>query len=242
MGGRDASGNIFARKVGCFVPLSNEERASLDAVWRRKQLSAATNQDIAREGEPPQAVYLIQSGWACRYKMLEDGRRQILSIFLPGDLCDLNVFILKRLDHSLLALTQVEYAALSQADLEGLTRHPRIFQALCWEALVNSAIQREWTVNLGQRSALERLAHLLCELFIRLRMVGLTNGDSCELPLTQIDLADTLGLTSVHVSRTLKELRERNLIRLHDRQLRIIDFEALCAVALFDPKYLHLDR
>ncbi len=243
MGGRNTIDNFFVRKLECFVSLSHEERAALDAVWARQRQVVGASRDLAREGEPPQAIHLIRSGWACRYKLLEDGRRQILSFVLPGDLCDLNIFILKHMDHSVLALTRVEYVALSQSELDGaVIRHPRVMQALCWEALVNSAIQREWTVNLGQRSALERLAHLLCELFSRLEMVGMTTGSSCELPLTQIDLADTLGLTSVHVSRTVKELRERGLIRLHDRRLEIVDFEALCAIALFDAKYLHLAR
>jgi CRP-like cAMP-binding protein len=235
--------NLLARKIAAFVRLSAEDRRALDNVWNQARKFAPIQQDVIREGDEPTCVRLLVEGWACRYKMLEDGRRQILSFFLPGDICDFNVFVLRHMDHSMLALTAVRYVTLSPADFDMLTlNNPRILQAFWWETLVNASIQREWTVNLGQRSALERMSHLLCELFIRLRLVGLTYGNRCELPVTQIELADALGLTPVHVSRTMKELRSRQFIRLKDRQLEILDFDALCQIAMFDANYLHLDR
>jgi CRP-like cAMP-binding protein len=230
-------------KIAAFVRLSASDRTVLDGVWNGAVKQAPAQQDMIREGDEPTCVRLLVEGWACRYKMLEDGRRQILSFFLPGDICDFNVFVLKHMDHSMLALTAVRYITLNPTDFEKLTLgNPRILQAFWWESLVNASIQREWTVNLGQRSALERMAHLLCELFVRLRLVGLTDGSRCDLPVTQIELADALGLTAVHVSRTIKELRGRQVIRLKDRQLEILDFDALCHIALFDMNYLHLDH
>ncbi len=235
--------NRLTRKLSAFVRLSRDDQTALDKVWTRTCQDIAAQHDLIREGDQPLHIRLILDGWACRYKTLEDGRRQIIGYFLPGDMCDLNVFILKRMDHSIKALNPVKCVALTPADFDELTvGHPRVMQALWWETLVSASIQREWTVNLGQRSALERLAHLLCELFVRLRAVGLTARNSCELPLTQIELADTLGLTAVHVSRTIKELRSRDLILLHDRQLEIPDLEALRRIAMFDADYLHLER
>lgn len=199
--------------------------------------------DLVREGEKPRAVNVVLDGWACRYKQLPDGRRQVVSFFLPGDLCDANVFILREMDHSIGAITKVRYAEIMPADFEDLmTQSPRITQALWWHELVTAAVQREWTTNVGQRSAYERIAHLLCELFIRLRQVQLTEGESCDFPLTQTDIADATGLTSVHVNRTLQELRREGLIGLAGKRLTIPDLRALMNVSMFNANYLHLDR
>lgn len=237
------SENLLTRKLEAFVCLPDEDRVALDKVWHGNRQSVASQCDIVSEGDPPRVIHVIRKGWACRYKMLEDGRRQIIGFFLPGDICDLNIFVLKRMDHSIRALTPVQYVPLSASEFEKLTvGHPRVQQALLWETLVNAAIQREWTVNLGQRSALERLAHLLCELHIRLQLVGMVEDGVCEFPVTQPVLADALGLTSVHISRMLKTLRSRNLIQLRDHQLEIINFDELCRIAMFDSNYLHLER
>lgn len=239
----DTLENLLVRKMEAFVRLSDDDKAALDRIWRGNHQVAAAQSDIIREGDPPRVIRTIQKGWACRYKMLEDGRRQIIGFFLPGDICDLNIFVLRRMDHSIRALTRVQYVSLSASEFEKLTvGHPRVQQALWWETLVNAAIQREWTVNLGQRSALERLAHLLCELHIRLQVIGMVTDGVCDFPVTQLELADALGLTAVHVSRTLKELRSRNLILLRERQLEILNFDELCRIAMFDANYLHLER
>lgn len=239
----DPPENLLARKLEAFVSLSDDDKTALDRIWHGNRQSIAAQGDIVREGDPPRVIRVILKGWACRYKLLEDGRRQIIGFFLPGDLCDLNIFVLKRMDHSIRALTPVQYVTLSPHEFEKLTfGNPRIQQALWWETLVNAAIQREWIVNLGQRSALERLAHLLCELHIRLQVVGMVSDETCEFPITQLELADALGLTAVHISRTLKELRTRDLIRLRGHQLEILDFHELCRLAMFDANYLHLER
>ena len=170
-----------------------------------------------------------------------DGRRQIVAFFVPGDFCDLNVYILKEMDHSIGAITRLSVADISREDMDALTaKHPRITQGLWWEALVNAAIQREWTLNIGQRTAYERIAHLLVELYLRLKTVGLTQNGSCDFPLTQTDIADATGLTPVHVNRTLQELRRDDLIELERRRLTIPNLQQLMDAAMFNPNYLHL--
>ena len=199
--------------------------------------------DLIRQGATPLNVYLIQDGWASRYKSLPDGRRQVVDFLIPGDLCDLNIYILSRMDHSIGAITALDVIEIPREELESLIdRHPQIIRALWWQELVSKSCHREWIVNVGARSAEERLAHLLCEIFLRLEGIGATEGHSCDLPLTQGDLADATGLTAVHVNRTLQKLREKGLISLTERKLTIPDIGALKAVGLFNPDYLHLDR
>jgi CRP-like cAMP-binding protein len=226
-----------------YARLSRHERGLLEALAAKNVRELRARRDLIREGDKPHAVNLVLEGWGCRYKQLPDGRRQVVSFFIPGDLCDANVFILQEMDHSIGAITALKYAAIAPADFEALmAESPRITQALWWHELVIASIQREWTTNVGQRSAYERIAHLLCELFLRLRAVGQTDGDSCEFPLTQTDLADATGLTSVHVNRTVQELRKAKLIVLDKRSLAIPDLEALMQVCYFNPNYLHLNR
>jgi CRP-like cAMP-binding protein len=231
------------RKLENFTRLSATDREALQHAVAERIKRFGLREDIIREGDEPTAIYMMLSGWACRYKFLEDGRRQIVAFFLPGDLCDLNVFILRRMDHSLGTLTDVTVAEVRRETFEGiLGGHSRVTQALWWDTLVTVAVQREWTVNLGQRDALERLAHLLCELYLRLESAGLAGDGQCAFPITQTDLADATGLSTVHVNRTLQELRHQGLIRLADRQLVILDLERLKRVALYDANYLHLER
>jgi len=230
-------------KLGHFVKLASPDEELIQRISADRIRHFGAREDIVREGDRPQFINLILSGWACRYKVLEDGRRQVIAFFLPGDLCDLNVFLLHQMDHSIGAVTGVVVSEITQHGFDELMlAHPRVIQALWWEQLVAVATQREWAVNLGQRDATERMAHLFCELYIRLRTVGLTDGDSCEMPLTQAELGEATGLSAVHVNRTLQELRARRLIVLKDRTLTIPDFDALARIALFNPNYLHLDR
>jgi CRP-like cAMP-binding protein len=199
--------------------------------------------DIAREGDRPRDVHMILAGWACRYKQLEDGRRQIVSFFLPGDICDLNIFILREMDHSIGTITSVTVADLSREFFDEISSgFPRIATAFWWESLVNAAIQREWTMSLGQRTAAERMSHLLCEIFLRLRLAGLTREENCDFPLTQSDLADATGLSKVHVNRTLQELRSAELIVLKGKSLTIPNLERLMNEGLFNANYLHMNR
>lgn len=232
---------VLIRKLEQFTKLSTEDKAALDRATAERIRKYEAHQDIINEGDAPRSVNLVLSGWACRYKMLEDGRRQIIAFLLPGDVCDYNAFILREMDHSVGTLTSVTLSEMSRETFEALTlNHPRITQALWWETLVYLAVQREWTVNLGQREALERVPHLLCELFIRLRSVGSTQGTSCEFPITQSDLGEATGLSAVHINRTLQDLRAANLIMLRDRTLTIPNLEDLKRASKFNPNYLHL--
>lgn len=226
-----------------FTRLSPDDRETLNRLVAQRQRSFAMREDIVRQGDRPMAIHVMLRGWACRYKSLDDGRRQIVGFFLPGDLCDLNLFVLREMDHSISALTETLVAELSRAAVDELVNgHPRLVQAFWWETLVNLAIQREWTVSLGQRVAMERIAHLLCEVYFRLRSAGLTTNGRCAFPVTQGDLADATGLSKVHVNRMLQELRQGGLIRLSNRRLAILDLDRLKRIALFDETYLHLDH
>jgi len=232
----------LAKRLETFTHLSPDDRQAVERLSKVTRI-VAPRRDLIREGQKPRFVYLMIDGWACRYKTLPDGRRQVVAFFLPGDFCDLNVYILKAMDHSVGAITRLSVADISRDEMDRLTAaHPRGTQARWWESLVNNSIQREWTLHLGQRTAYERIAHLLAELFLRLHAVGLTNGDSCDFPLTQNDLADATGLTAVHVNRTLQDLRRDELIVLEHKHLTIPDIKRLKEVAMFNPNYLHLEH
>lgn len=233
--------NPLARKLERFTKLSEDDREALDAMAAHKVRRREARRDIIREGESPTHLNLILSGWACRYKALADGRRQIVAFFMPGDICDLHVYVLREMDHSIGAITPVTYAEVPRSVFEETTEgRPRLMQAMWWDSLVTAAIQREWTTDIGQRSAIERLGHLFLELFHRQESVGLTRGNECDLPLTQIELADAMGMTPVHVNRMLQELRGLGLIELTGKHLVVPDREGLTRLAQFNPNYLHL--
>ncbi|WP_336491980.1 Crp/Fnr family transcriptional regulator [Methylobacterium nigriterrae] len=197
--------------------------------------------DLIREGERPENVFLITAGLACRYKVLSNGSRQILALLLSGDLCDLNVALLGAMDHSIGTLSPCLVAEVSRATVAELsTNHPRILQGLLWSTLVDLATCREWLLSLGQRPADQRIAHLFCELLLRLQLVGCADGNSFDLPLTQGELGDVLGISNVHVNRVLQDLRKRNLIVFRGGRLEILDVEALQLACDFNPNYRHL--
>ncbi len=233
--------NPLLRKLFNFTRLTDEECAVVnDSCLDVRDFGA--HEDVISQGDRTGGVKLLLEGFACRYKVLEDGRRQIVAYFVPGDLCDLRVFILRRMDHSIGAVVASKVANISPENILKMTHnYPTLTRALWWSTLVEEAIAREWIVNVGQRNALERMAHLFCELLYRFRAVGLNEGNSCILPLTQAELAETLGLSSVHVNRTLQALRRKKLISLENGILNIQDFDALKEVSFFNPDYLHLD-
>ena len=233
--------NPLARRLQNYTRLSGDDLCALDALVRGGIRRVQPRRDLIGEGECPRSMYVVLDGWACRYKELPDGRRQVVGYFLPGNICDLHIYVLRRMDHSVGAVSEIRVAEVGREELETLLdRHPRISQALLWDELVMVATQREWTLNIGQRTAYERLAHLLLELFVRLESVGMTRGESCGFPLTQSDLAEATGLTSVHVNRMLQELRREKLIELGGRRLTILDRDALARAAMFNDNYLHL--
>lgn len=231
------------RMLSRFMALDAEDRAALSMLETGPPCVKEARSDIAREGENPTVIRLLVSGWACRYKDLPDGRRQIVGFFLPGDFCDLNVYILSELDHSIGALTPVRYFEIQPEQFqEVIEARPRLVRALLWHEMVQAGIQREWLLSIGQRTPVERLAHLFVELYYRLKAVGLANGHGFEFPITQHNLAEANGLSLVHVNRTLQEMRRLGLIELADRQLKFLDFDALKTTAMFNSNYLHFNR
>src|SRR5215217_2913238 len=234
--------NPLVRKLSNYIDLPEADQRALDVLLQTPEHVAA-HTNLIREDASPDGVYLILSGWACRYKALPDGGRQIMAYFIPGDLSDQRIFVLKHMDHSIATMTAASVVAIPAQTMIDLTdRHPQIAQALWWNTLVDEAITREWVVNVGQRKALERVAHLICEMFVRIRAVGLSDGLSFDFPVTQTDLADTVGLTLVHTNRMLQELRAEGLIAWTRHRLAILDFDRLAALSMFNPQYLHLEH
>ena len=230
------------QRLSRFQPLSANETAALEAAAGPVRLHRP-HEDLVREGEGSAHIGLLLSGFAYGFRVLPDGRRQIVRYLIPGDLCDTRQLLLPAAPHTVSTLTAANIVLFGrEALLDLIARHPRLGAALCWLALQEEFIAREWLVNVGQRTALERLAHLLCEIFTRMQTVGLTDGGRCELPLTQVELADTLALSTVHINRTLQELRRQALVSLSSGMLEIHDFAALQSVALFSADYLHPGR
>lgn len=218
-----------------------EEQAIRAAVSETRQYPA--DHVFIRSGQEQNVSTLVLSGVMCRYKDLRDGRRQIMELHIAGDFADLHSFTLKRLDHNVMTLTPCEVAIVPHERLQEITeQHPHLTRIYWFSTNLDAAIHREWVVSLGIRSALARLAGLFCELHIRLGLVGLTDGDSYELPLTQPELAECVGITAVHVNRTLKDLRERGLVEFRGKRVNILDLPGLRAAAEFDTGYLHLER
>jgi CRP-like cAMP-binding protein len=200
------------------------------------------DQDIVREGDRPTRSCLILSGFTATYKITAGGKRQIVSFGIAGDIPDLQSLHLKVLDISIGTLTQCRMGFITHDDLREIcTRYPRIAAAFWRETLVEGAIFREWVANVGQREAYHRMAHLLCEMLVRLRVVGLAEDRACDLPITQGEFADAMGITTVHVNRVLQQMRADGLIELKGDRLNIPDWEQLKKVGEFDPTYLHLE-
>lgn len=233
--------HLLSRKLENFAELTEEEKRALYEAAGPVR-AYGSHEELIREGEHAGGVAVIVSGFACRHKMLPDGRRQIIGYFLPGDMCDARVFILKKMDHTISTLAPSSVTVLSrEAILDITARYPRLTRAFWWNTLVEEAIGRQWLVSIGQRTALERIAHLFCEVYVRLQAVGLATPEGCELPVTQSELADTVALSTVHVNRTLKELRRVGLVSMSSKSLVIHDFAGLRSLAMFDPGYLHLE-
>ena len=218
-----------------------EEQALRDAVSEVRTLSA--DEIVVHAGRVLAFSILLLDGIMCRYKDLSEGQRQITELHVPGDFADLHSFTLKRLDHNIMTLTPCRLAIVPHAALEKITeRFPHLTRLLWFTTNLDAAIHREWEVSLGRRSALSRIAALFCEMKLRLEIVGMTEGLSYDLDLTQTDLAECVGLTPIHVNRTLKELREQGLVQFKSGRVTIHDWNGLVRVAEFDPAYLYLEK
>lgn len=232
--------NVLVRRLASHDALDEAEREAVRQLpMTVRQIPA--KRDVVREGDRPSECCVILEGFAIRSKIVSSGGRQILAFHLPGDIPDLQSLHLTQLDHDLSTLTAVRAGFIRHEVMHVLhARHPRLAGVFWRETLIDAAIFREWIVGLGARDALSRTAHLLCEMFVRLRAVGLARGNSVDLPITQADLADALGMTAVHTNRTIQELRSRKLIAIGSRNLIVSDWKELVALADFDPSYLHL--
>jgi CRP-like cAMP-binding protein len=233
--------NPLVGKLAAMVLLTDADRGALATLDRRHSRFIGPHEDIVREGDRPKAVIAILEGWACKYRVTGDGRRRIVGFVLPGDICDFDGSLLPEMNHSIASITRVTAAEISQSSFEELVNsRPNLLRAFQTDRVVNDAIQREWTINVGRRSASARLSHLLCELFFRLRRTGLVTDDCFKLPLSQNDLADALGLTVVCVNRTLQQMRTSGIIELSNRTITIPNLDVLGRKGDFQNRYLHL--
>jgi len=218
---------VSADDRGVFAALIGETRV------------VSTGQVLVEEGSRPLISMILLKGLAGRVSILSDGGRQISGLNVPGEFVDLHSLLLGKMDHSLVALSDVAVAAVSHADLRRVCEtRPHLMRALWRETVVDGAIQREWLSALGRRPAVGRLAHLFCELYMRLEAVGLAGDYRFDLPLTQSDIADMVGISSVHVNRTLKTLRRQRLLEWRGGEATVQDWRRLARIAQFDPNYL----
>ena len=230
------------RKFETRAPLDDGDReALLNLPYELRSISA--NRYMVREGDRPRGATLILDGLAFRQKVTVEGMRQILSVHIPGDFVDLEGTLLKVADHNVQALTDCEIAINPrEAIIDLVDTHAKVAHAMWVDTLIDSSIYREWIVNVGRRSSRAGLCHLLCEFSRRLEVAGLSEPGGYDLPMTQEQIADALGITPVHVNRVLRELDDEGLIVRNKRAIRVPNWTALRKVAGFNELYLHLDQ
>ena len=232
--------HVLIRKLQALHSLSEEEQKAMLAAISHTRV-VERGHDIAADGSTPSHSTVILSGVACRYKMLKGGRRQILVFQFPGDVTDLYSYVLKKLDHGISAVTRCELGHIPHPSIRKLCEtYPNLAYTLWRDSLVDTAILNMNIVNAGRRSAPERIGHLICEQYIRMKAVGLAEtGKPVKFHITQTDIADATGLSLVHVNKTLQALKAQNLIGRDPLMIEILDWEGLKNMAGFDPTYLH---
>ena len=231
--------NRFIEKLRGFAEFSDRDVGALEAATSRPQ-AYGPRVDLIREGDQPGPVFVVLDGWALRYKVLPNGSRQIMAFMMPGDACDLNIGMLAEMDHSIQTVTPAKVAKIDGRAMDQMMlAHPAIARAMYAAQLVDEGTLRAWIVSLGRRSSAERAAHLLLELYVRGVRTGMSNRDEIELPLSQVVLADALGMTPVHINRVLQDLRRSGAVELRRGVLRIRDPVALTRISGFDDNYLH---
>lgn len=209
-----------------------------DGVSEVKSLPARYR--LVRAGQPVGTSTLLLEGFICRYMDDRDGLRQLVAVHVPGDFVDLHAFPMKRLDHDVATLGPAKVAMFDHATLKTITeQHPHLTQRLWFSTLLDAAMHREWIFRMGRLGAEGRVAHLFCEIYARLEMVGLAKDGCYALPMTQPDLAEACGITGVHVNRVLRLLRERRLVTFRANTVEIIDLAGLASVGEFHPDYLY---
>jgi CRP-like cAMP-binding protein len=237
----DGRHNPLVAKLSQFAPLSDKDVGLLEMLCLREERFRA-GANIVVEGETPRSAFVLTRGMACRFRLMPDGRRQILTILIPGDFFDLHGFLLKAMDHSVAAVGPTRIAAIGREAVIGIiANHPRIGAALWWSAMQEEAMLRERIVALGRRTARGRVAYFLCELVWRQQAIGIAEDHTVRVPFTQTDLADILGLTPVHTNRVLQGFRRDELIALDRRRLTLLNIERLQAISGLTKDYLKLN-
>lgn len=232
-------GNRFIEKLEGCNPLTATEVAALAAATSNPR-QVAPKTDLIREGDRPGPVFVMLDGWACRYKILPNGTRQVLAFLMPGDCCDLHVSLLAEMDHCIQTITPALVATIDRVNMGVMMdEHRGISKALYVSQLIDEGTMRAWITSMGRRTSTERVAHLMCELYLRARNIGLKTEPALALPLSQLLLADSLGMTAVHLNRVLKVLRAEGAMSLDRRSLLITNPAKLVQVAGFDENYLH---
>ncbi|HWT30257.1 MAG TPA: Crp/Fnr family transcriptional regulator [Propylenella sp.] len=232
--------NPLIRKFEHLYPLTAEEKRVLDSVCARTERFHADH-DVVRIGDMPKECNLLLEGIVFRYEITPEGKRQIMSFQFPGDIFDAQSFVLDEMDHSIATLTPCKVGVIPHGTMREITEDfPRIARALWKDTLVDAAVFRKWLVSLGRKSAPQRIAHLMCEISLRLQAVNLNRGPTIDWPYTQAEIGDALGLSNVHVNRSMQTLRKGGSITLRNGTLTINDFDRLRDIGQFDPAYLHL--
>lgn len=231
--------DMLARKLEGLANLSTEDHRLLATATARSRL-VERKRALMHEDDMPQSVQVILEGFACRSKHMPDGSRQIVAYVLPGDFCDLHAWLLGSMGHAVTTLSECRVADIPRQLLSTMLARPAIADALWRATLVDEAVLREWVTNNSRRDAEKRIAHLICELHVRMRDIGLVDGHAFNLPLSQDDIADTAGLSTVHTNRCLQALRAQNFIRLKNGELDILDPRGLERFCDFRPDYLHV--
>jgi CRP-like cAMP-binding protein len=232
--------SLLIRKLQSTASLSDRDRADIENLpFTVRTFPGRTS--IVHEGDAPGQCCLVVNGWAYRYRTLANGQRQILTFFVPGDMPDIESLHLHVMDQGLVATARTTVAFVAHRDMRALIQHnTNVAMSLWRETLIDATRCRELVIGLGRRQAVGRMAHLFCEMYVRLWTIGFTEDLRYVLPLTQAELADALGLSSVHANRSLQELRKLGLVTLQRRELIIHDWDGLAKVAEFDPAYLHI--
>jgi CRP-like cAMP-binding protein len=233
----------MVRKLAYWATFDAEDEAAILALPHRTKVIEKLGY-VVRERETTEHSCVMLSGFAVRHKIVANGARQILAIHMKGDIVDLQNSFLRVADHGVQVLTKSEVAFMPVGDVQRLAfERPRVGLAMWMDTLVDGSVFREWIANVGRRDAHTRIAHLLCEFSLRLKVAGLGEPTDYELPMTQEQLADCTGLTPVHVNRTLKLLEAENLItRRSSRSIGIGDWKKLAEAGDFDSNYLHLRK
>jgi CRP-like cAMP-binding protein len=231
----------LARKLAHFITLSDVEWRVLQSLPTRRRQVMARSDVVSEGGDRPSELSVITEGFACRYKGLSDGRRQILAFLIPGDICDLRALLTGKMDHGVVAVNNNQIAVIRrQSIFDAIEKYPRIGLALWLDTMLDAALYRQWIIDNGRRTSYQRIAHLICEVGARLEVIGRLHGGNYDLPVTQSHLADAMGLSLVHVNRTLKQLRDDGLLSFRGHEVTVVDWERLRAAAEFDPGYLQL--